>query len=131
MLFRSPAHQQAEQGVQTLLDADPGAMWSPSANGGRGGIVGGCMAAGTCSRSPRWIALPLFNVDAYQQARTAGNENGRQVPITVVKVLGFFLEGFQNNSVVGRLMYYPDTPLTGGSSTSGLGLWVYHILLVR
>ena len=64
-------------GFEALIDQDPGARWDPLANGGLGAPTGGCMAAATCSRSPRWIAVPVFNIDTYEQART-GAAPGRR-----------------------------------------------------
>jgi Flp pilus assembly protein TadG len=118
------------QGVQALIDLDPGASWSTSANGGRGGPVGGCMADGTCGRSPRWIAIPLFDVDAYQRARAINNDQGRNVPITIVKVIGFWLERQQGNDVEGRIMYYPTTSVVG-APIPGASSFTYNIILVR
>ena len=48
-------------GVGDLIAQDPYATWSPTANGGRGAPVGGCMAAGTCGISPRYVAVAVFN----------------------------------------------------------------------
>jgi hypothetical protein len=118
------------QGVTTLINQDPTASWSTAANGGRGGPVGGCMAAGTCGRSPRWVAIPLFDVKAYDQARTLENQNGRTVPITIVKVIGFWLDRIQGNNVYGRIMYYPTTSFTGPPIPGG-GMFASTIILVR
>ena len=118
------------QGVRALIDQDPTASWSTSANGGRGGPVGGCMAAGTCGRSPRWIAIPLFNVDAYQYARAVNNDNGRSTPITITKVIGFWLDRIQGNDVYGRIMYYPTTAISG-APIPGASAFTYNIILVR
>jgi hypothetical protein len=113
------------QGIADLIAQDPGASWDTSMNGGRGGIRGGCMAAGTCTTSPRLVAVPLYNPDIFN----AGTPNGR-TDITVVKVLGFFMVGMQGNDVVGRLMTYPSAPRGGTSSTPGAA-FVVSIALVR
>jgi Flp pilus assembly protein TadG len=120
-----------KQGVQSLIDQDPTSYWSTSANGGRGAPVGGCMAAGTCSRSPRWVAIPVFDVAAYDAARAIDNQHGRNTPITIVKVLGFWLDRIQGNVVYGRIMYYPTTSVTGTNNYPGAALLTKTIVLVR
>lgn len=118
------------QGVDDLIAADPSATWSTSANGGRGGVVGGCMQAGTCTRSPRWIAVPVFDVDQYQYARAVNNDNGRNTPITIVKIIGFFLEDTPGNDVLGRITHYPTTVLTG-TPIPGSAMFARTVILVR
>jgi hypothetical protein len=117
------------QGVQALIDSDSGAYWDPAANGGRGAPAGGCMGAGTCSRSPRWVAIPLFNVDEYSLARV-NQQNGRNTPITIVKIIGFFLDRIQANNIYGRIMFYPTTSVTG-TPLPGSALFTRTIILVR
>ena len=53
----------------SLVDADPSASWDTGANGGRGGIVGGCMASGACAVSPRLIAVPMVNPQIWSGSR--------------------------------------------------------------
>lgn len=114
------------QGVDDLIALDPGARWDPTADNGRGGIAGGCLEAGTCTRSPRLVAVPVFDVDAFQRGRT----NGR-VDIIVTKVLGFFIEGATGNhaATTGRLMTYPDEPRAGVGNAGSA--FVVSVALVR
>jgi hypothetical protein len=114
------------QGIRDLIAQDPGANWVPSANGGQGGIVGGCMTAGTCGISPRLVAIPVFNPDTYDSGRASG-----RVDITIVKVLGFFIQGIVNgNDVLGYLTTYPSAPRSGTTNTPGAA-FVVSIALVR
>ncbi len=113
------------QGVQALIAQDPGASWNPGLNNGQGGIQGGCTAAGTCARSPRLVAIPAYDPDVY----TAGTPHGRS-DITVVKVLGFFLDRMQGNDVVGYLTAYPSLPRSTTSATPGAA-FVVSVALVR
>jgi hypothetical protein len=113
------------QGMRDLIDLDPTAIWNPSLNGGLGGVDGGCMQAATCTMSPRIVAIPVYNPDTFN----AGTPSGR-IDITIVKVLGFFVERMQGNDVVGRLMAYPGTP-RGGTSTTPETAFVISIALVR
>jgi hypothetical protein len=87
-------------GADFLISRDPAATWDPAANGGLGAPTGGCMAAGTCSRSPRLIAVPLFNPDAYDLTR------GTNPVFVVTKVVGFWIERLIGNDVFGYLAPY-------------------------
>jgi hypothetical protein len=113
------------QGMADLIAQDPGASWNTSLNGGLGGIQGGCQAAGTCTKSPRVVAIPVYNPDVFH----AGTPHGR-TDITVIKILGFFMERMQGNDVVGRLMSYPTVP-RGGTSQTPATAFVISIALVR
>jgi len=115
-------------GMQELYDQDPNARWVQSLNGGRGGIQGGCMAAGTCTISPRLVAVPVYNPDAYQ---FSVSQPGNNRTIQIVKVIGFFLERAQSGGeVVGHIMAYPSAP-RGGTSTTPDTAFVISVALVR
>lgn len=94
---------------QQMIDADPGAHWDLAANGGRGGIVGGCMSTGTCSGpmgdhiSPRLIALPAFNPDLW-------DASSANTTVTVTRIVGFFVERVETPALGGRLTVYPVIP---------------------
>jgi hypothetical protein len=75
--------------------------------------------------SPRIVAIPVYNPDIFN----AGTPSGR-IDITIVKVLGFFVERMQGNDVVGRLMAYPGPP-RGGTSDTPQTAFVISIALVR
>ena len=114
-----------KQGVNALIALDPGAHWDSTRNSGKGGVAGGCMAAGSCTLSPRMVALPVFNVDEY----AAGKASGRQ-DIVIVNILGFFIERMQGNDVVGRLTHYPG--MLGPGATVGPGsAFDRTVILVR
>jgi len=116
------------QGVDDLIDMDPGAYWDPTMFNGRGGIAGGCLAAGTCTKSPRLVAVPVFNVDTFQH----GPINGR-TEVVITKVLGFFIEGASGNhaATTGRLMTYPAEPRPGEDVGNAGSAFVVSIALVR
>src|SRR5687767_3658010 len=113
------------QGVEALILQDQYATWSPTANGGRGGPVGGCMAAGTCAISPRLVALAVFNPDAYDAARAGG-----RTEVSVVKVLGFWIQGMQANDVIGYLTHYPALA-EGGAEVDPDSAFLTTVILVR
>ena len=110
-----------------MIALDPNAVWSLSANGGRGGITGGCMSGGVngCTLSPRVVAIPVFNPDLWD----LGPSNGRS-SVTVTRVVGMFVEQMQGNNVVGRLMPYPAPAMSGTGGVTG-STFVISIVLVR
>ena len=114
------------QGMRDLIALDPYAEWDPDLNGsGRGGISGGCMAARTCTISPRLVAIPVFDPDAYDLGRASG-----RVEINVVKVLGFFIDRMNGNDVAGYIMTYPSEPNAGMGGVPGNN-FVVSVALVR
>ncbi len=77
-----------KQGVQELIDQDPGAYWSSSSNSIEGSAFG---------TSPRIILVPFFDP-------TSPPTSGRNW-VRVTKVGAFFLEGVQGNGdVTGRFI---------------------------
>jgi hypothetical protein len=115
------------QGMDDLIDLDPDAKWDKTLNGGVGGIKGGCMSsvASPCAISPRLVAIPMFNPDAYQLA-----DQGGRTTIQITKVLGFFVDKMQGNDVMGYLMTYPSDPSAGMGGVPGSG-FVVSVALVR
>jgi Flp pilus assembly protein TadG len=77
-----------KQGVQDLIDADPGAYWDASTQSVMGSSFG---------KSPRVILVPFFDP-------TSPPTSGKTY-VTVTKVGAFFLEGVQGNgNVTGRFI---------------------------
>jgi hypothetical protein len=113
------------QGMAALIAQDQAASWSPTANDNRGAPVGGCMAAGTCGISPRLIALPMFNVQAWQEGKTGGRTD-----IVVVKILGFWMEEMIGNDVLGYLTHYPLLA-QGGAPVEEDTTFLRTVILVR
>ena len=110
-------------GVDLLVAQDPNASWNPSTNQ----IEGGCQANNTCTKSPRLVAIPVFDVDEYD----AGRASGRQT-LVITKILGFFIEGMNGNDVIGRLCYYPGPPRTRpGFDPIQASSFVISLALVR
>lgn len=113
------------QGVADLIALDPFASWDPSANGGLGAPSGGCMGAGSCTTSPRLVAIAVFNPDTFDSGRTSG-----RIDVVVTNVLGFFIDGMQGNDVLGYFTYYP-TLAFGSSSISETSAFLRTVILVR
>ena len=83
------------------------------------------MASGACTVSPRLVAIPVFNPDAYDVGRASG-----RVEITVTKVLGFFVDRMQGDEVNGYVMSYPSTPKASMGGVPG-DHFVVSVALVR
>jgi hypothetical protein len=115
------------QGMRDLIAQDRGADWDPSLNGGRGGVTGGCMASGACDISPRLVAIPVFDPEAFQAA--PGPDSG-MTEVNIVKIVGFFLDHMQGNDVAGYLTVYPSRPRAGMGGVPGAN-FVVSVALVR
>ena len=66
------------QSFTALIAQDPGAMWDPSANGGRGGVIGSAFP-----QSPRIIALPVLDPNTWVGSSSPSPN--------MVKIVGFFV----------------------------------------
>jgi hypothetical protein len=115
--------------VGDLVALDQAAHWDPSANGGRGAPVGGCQETGACTRSPRWVAIPVFNPATFP--------GGGNPTLDIVKVLGFWVEGLVatgngngQHDVLGYLTHFPTLSITGDPQP-GPSAWIRTIVLVR
>jgi len=117
------------QGVGDLVAKDPGATWNPTTK-----TIEGSCAPGICpdgqyhARSPRIIAIPLFDIDAF----FAGSPNGKTT-VTITNLMGFFVEGMGgagNKDVVGRLVAIPGVTL-GSGSVDETASFLRKVLLVR
>jgi Flp pilus assembly protein TadG len=125
-------------GFEDLIAQDQYATWAPDPDGAgplRAGPTGGCFPD-TCSRSPRWIAVPVFDVDAYIQARlqqAGGPGGGRNLPINVIKVIGLWLEQVRpnNQEIVAYITHYPTLSITGGTPVDPESAFARTVILVR
>jgi hypothetical protein len=115
-----------KSGMDALIALDPGAYWDSSANGGLGAPAGGCMAAGTCSVSPRLVAVAAFDPALYELSRQTGRDQ-----VTITHVLGFFINAINNQGdVTGYFTYYPA--LARGTSTlTSSADFLRTVILVR
>lgn len=116
------------QGMADLIAQDPNAWWDPNMYGtGRGGVSGGCTASGACAISPRLVAIPVYDPEAFQAA--PGPDSG-MTELTIVKVVGFFLDHMQGNDVAGYITTYPSRPNAGMGGIPGQN-FVVSVALVR
>lgn len=94
-----------KQGVQDLIDQDPGAFWDAGCN---------CVNSTLGTSSPRLKPFAFFDPRLpYESGRTY---------VTVAKVGGFFIEALQGNNVIGRFTPVavsgaPSSPVCAGLKT--------------
>jgi hypothetical protein len=111
-----------KQGILDLIALDPNAHFDVNTKM----IVGGCMAAGTCTRSPRLGAVAAFDPYSYATSQTNGNTT-----VTVTHIIGFWIQSIANNGdVIGYFTYYPALA-TGSSSLTASASFLRTIILVR
>jgi hypothetical protein len=108
-----------QQGVDTLVSADPDAFW----DAGTKRIRGGCAAAGTCAKSPRLVAVGTFDMNDFA--------NGEGGTVTIRNLMGFFIEGFDGNDLVGYLTYYPGVVQKGAPSVNGAASFLKKPVLAK
>jgi Flp pilus assembly protein TadG len=95
-LVQEPGDKQGPtiQGVQELIDRDPGAVWNTSTNAVDNSAYGD-------RQSPRIFPIPLFDPDYYN----SGKETGRVATLRVANWIGFFVEYIGNGSEIhGRII---------------------------
>ena len=103
------------QGLQLLLDQDPGAYWNSSDN----------TYVSTMNPSPRVFPIPLYNPDDYD----LGKKTGRNATLNVAGFIGFFLERIQGNEAYGRI--FPITGVSAATTPSPTTPLAYVIRLVK
>lgn len=118
------------QGTNDLIDLDPDAEWDPIEKK----VINSCVGPPyTCSvpgyaRSPRIVAIPIFNLDYY--LGTEGPGNGT---IKIVNILGFFVDRVENpqNTVFGYLAATPALKRAGRGEITPEASFAKVVQLVR
>jgi hypothetical protein len=111
------------QGVSDLIALDPNAQWDPDTKA----VVNSCAAANPpCApRSPRIVAVSIFDTGQYEAGRQSGN-----VDVVIVNILGFFIAAQQGNDVVGYLTSAPGL-VTGTAPFDSDSSFLKSVVLVR
>jgi hypothetical protein len=94
-------------GIEDLIALDPNARWDSATKS----VINSCaQASSSCgTRSPRIVAIPLFDTALFESTKRQG------LPVfKVVNILGFFIDAMQGNDVVGYLTEMPG--LSTGSA---------------
>jgi hypothetical protein len=89
------------QGMQDLIDQDPGAYWSdscPTRTDGKGCVMG--IDPKFNGVSPRIRPLPVYDPVAMAE----GQQHGKNITLQNVAYVGFFIEPLVGGEVRGRLV---------------------------
>lgn len=111
----------SNQDADSLYNQDPTAYWDPGMNDGRGGIAGSAFAV-----SPRIVAVPVINPDLIAEA-----QNGGRTTVPISNIIGFFVEGYEDKGVTGRIVTMPGMNASGGSTLNQQSSFIKVIQLVR
>jgi len=113
-----------KQGVDALIAKDPNATWDSTSKK----VINSCAQAGTpcAARSPRIVAIPVYDTLAYEQGKQNGNVN-----VKLVNILGFFIDKMQGNDVVGYFTNVPGLFVAGKGSVGVNSGFAKVIMLVR
>jgi Flp pilus assembly protein TadG len=106
------------QGIQALIDRDPGAYWDAATNTVKGSAYGN-------AQSPRVFPIPLYDPEFYD----SGKRNGRMADLRVANWIGFFAEEAVGNGIYGRII--PIGGIRDRFADSPEGLFPKAIRLVR
>jgi hypothetical protein len=116
------------QGIEILMakeNAPNVAYWDAAKNAPVGCKISD-PTTNVCLKSSRIVAIPVFNPDKYDSGRASGRQD-----IQITKIIGFWIEGIDNNGdVTGKIMYYPTT-WNEGDSIDRDAAFVINIALVR
>jgi putative Flp pilus-assembly TadE/G-like protein len=127
LISNEPGNKQGptQQGVEALIAQDPGARWNDTTKAIENSCVESTPSCG--SKSPRLVAIPVFDPDEYDSGKASGRQD-----IVITKILGFFIEGMAGTDVIGRLCFYPDVSrIRPGGSNIRASSFVISIALVR
>lgn len=111
-------------GADALIEQDPNAYWDPVEEA----IVNSCTGDDPpCgAKSPRLVAIPVFDPDAYAQADTNGS-----FQIQITNILGFFIDRIEGNSIVGYLMTYPGLIVDDSPTVDETASFLKTVALIR
>jgi Putative Flp pilus-assembly TadE/G-like len=112
-----------KQGVDDLIALDPKAEWDPNSMS----VINSCAQSATpcAASSPRIVAIPIFDTAEYYAGKMTGSTT-----LTVVNILGFFIDDVQGNDVVGYLTEAPGLN-TGNGGIAPQAAFLAQIQLVR
>jgi hypothetical protein len=128
------------QGVTTVVNQDPSAVWNPTANGPNGPGTG-AVTGGQGMSSPRIRGMVVLDINHYVASGcTGGTCVGK-----VANIIGFFVEGIcknvalgpglacddPNRDIVGRIVTLPAQYVAGTGEVEEDASFVKVIRLVR
>ena len=118
---------QVTASLSALMTQDPGAWWNQTAKM----VQNSCAASSPpcASRSPRLIALPVFDIGLYED--TLHHPENGPARVRMVNVIGFFIESVTATQVVGRIAYYPGLMKRGSTAIPYPSAFLRTALLTR
>jgi Flp pilus assembly protein TadG len=111
-------------GLEDLIALDPDAQWDDATDT----VINSCATATpSCGRSPRIVAIPVYDTASYESTRRQGLPT-----FTVVNILGFFIERMQGNrDVVGYLTEAPGLARAATAPIDPNASFLVQIQLIR
>jgi hypothetical protein len=136
-------------GIGDTLETEPGTMVGPTTQG-LDELIGSDSAVWLCSdgssstgrdcpgypsiaNTPRLVPVPAFDVQQYFDDCISGVNpdcNGRAT-VKISRMLGFFIEGWDNKEIWGRFTYYPDTGGISHGEIDDDANFLRKVILVR
>lgn len=110
---------ETRQGVDDLINLDPGASW----DAGQGTVTGSCVAAGTCPAyqfSPRVVAVPLVRPDV-----------GTTLNYTIVNIVGLFIDQRIGDDIVAYVVPMNGVVSTDHGPVAPPAAFLRNLVLVR
>ncbi len=99
---------QTRDGVRDIIAQDVSARWSPTMNGGQGGV------SSPYSPSPRIVPVAVMDIGQY----LATDPNGSGGVLRIVNIFGFFIEGMGDiDRNTGQIIFDPNNPLRQNAQT--------------
>jgi hypothetical protein len=110
-------------GVDALIALDPYAQWDT----GTSSVINSCATANpSCGRSPRIVAVPVFDTEYFYSSDRQGLPTFR-----IVNILGFFIDHMQGNDVVGWLTEAPGLARAATAPIQPNSSFLAEIQLIR
>jgi Putative Flp pilus-assembly TadE/G-like len=110
-------------GVDALIALDPTARWDT----GTQSVINSCATANpSCGRSPRIVAVPVFDTEYFYT-----NDRNGLPTFRIVNILGFFIDHMQGNDVVGYLMEAPGLARAATAPIQPQSSFLAEIQLIR
>ncbi len=76
--------------------------------------------------SPRLVALPVFDVNVYEDTRRSGTPS-----ISIVNIVGFFISSVTETSIVGHLSTYPGQVVPEAPAVGYISSFLRSVVLLR
>jgi hypothetical protein len=118
-----------QHGLATLVGGD-NAVWL--CTDGSPGAGTDCAGYPSIANTPRLVPMAAFDVQQYLADAVAGNVKGNgRIEVTVSRLLGFFIEGWDNKEVWGRFTHYPAASGIGNPNVEHSANFLRKVILVR